>query len=377
MGKKLFILVFLMTLLRSGSIANDDLLSDVELRNLRWDWEAYDDEAKHYVPFFKYPDSKVVRFQLDFNKYRKAHVRLRLPENYFIWIQSHLIHHQKENCLIYFSLDSLRGVYGKSKVHMFIYSPNFKESEIGASVVNKDRVERIDAEETLLKKRINDGRTNYFILISIITLSLIAILRAFYYRVFQEYTSWDKSLQQRQGFDLIIAHSPLAWPNLGFIIFYAVLIGNSIMNVALFMDESQQVLPFGLSSESAILSGFKFGGYCLLLIVLKLLLITVTSELFQIRKIRLLHFFTYFRLSLLIAIALFVFSIINGILDGGPVSEGWSLLRLLIILAWSARLILIFFVLNKIYTFRKLHLFSYLCSTELIPLLLFFKIFLK
>ena len=187
----------------------------------------------------------------------------------------------------------------------------------------------------------------------------------------------SKALQQRQSFDLITAYSPLAWPNIGFIIFYAILIGCSVINISLFHDQASFNLPFKTSLDNSLLTGLKIGVLCFVFMLLKLVLISGSTALFKINKVRLIHFFTYFRHSLIIAISIFVYSLINGIFEGALVSEGWIYTQVVAVIVWSARIIQIFFVLNKIYTFRKLHLFSYLCSTELIPLLLFLKIFLK
>ena len=229
---------------------------------------------------------------------------------------------------------------------------------------------------TYLERKSNEIQ-DLFIIISIVTMSLIAVFRAFYSRLFHEYLSVGKSLQLRQNFELAIAHAPLAWPNIGFIIFYSILIGSAAMTCDLFVPDSSLVFPFSIKHESSIHLGVKVSVYCFAFMIAKLLVITAGSELFKLKKVRLVHYFTYFRLSLILALISLSFSIINGIFGGLLINEWWNWIQLIVVLFWSGRLVLIYFVLNKIYTFRKLHLFSYLCSSELIPLLLFFKIFLK
>lgn len=374
MCKKLIILSILLFCSWPNAWAQEETSSKVELHNLRWDWEVYDEEAKHYVPFFKNPNTNLIRFELNFNKYKGSELKLQLAKGYFIWIENELVYHSANEGLVFLNLDSLQSVYDKAKVYMKIYSLRFSEQKISTVIVDREKRNYATSKYQFIETRINRNRTDLFIVISIITLSLIALFRSFNYRLFQEYFSLSRSLQLRQNFDLIAAHSPMAWPNIGFILFYAILVGNAIMNIGLFQNDIYIGFPTETFSDNGVVVGLKAIGYCFVFMLLKLLLISVSSELFKIRKARLLHFFTYFRLSLIIAIMVFSFSMLYGIFEGYLTANGWSLIQGMVGLAWFGRLILIFFVLNKIYTFRKLHLFSYLCSTELIPLLLFLKI---
>lgn len=351
--------------------------TDTELKNLRWDWEVFDYSEGHFVPYYELTNTQSIRFEINLNKYRNSHLKLILPKNYFIWIDDQLVEANLENSTKYLALDSLYALYDKGRLNMTIYSKWFDGDKVETVLVNQELEMSSLVEETVFLKRNNHSRLDRFVIISIITLSLIALFRTFYYRLFQEYFSISKSIQLRQNFDLITAHSPLAWPNIGFMLFYAVLIGNTAMNVDLFQSNLNSDILFGSISRSNILLGLKIAVVCFLLMIGKLLLISLGTELFKIKKVRPIHFFTYFRLSLIIALLAFSFSVVNGVFDGNLANDNWHLIGFVLAAVWIARLILIFFVLNKIYTFRKLHLFSYLCSSELIPLLLFFKIFLK
>lgn len=351
--------------------------SDVELKNIRWDWEVFNHEAQQFVPYFKQPKTDAIRFKLDMNKYRNSYLRLTLPEKYFIWIQDELVFATTRPETKYFALDSLYGIYKMGSFYMSIYSEELDGNAIKSVIINKQDGEFPAVQKSVYLKRKTNERQDIFIIISIVTMSLIAIFRAYFSRLFYEYLSIVKSLQLRQNFEIAIAHAPLAWPNIGFVLFYSILSGSTVMACDLFAADASLFFPFSIKHESSIYLGIKVSVYCALFMVAKLLLITAGTELFKLKKVRLVHYFTYFRLSLILALICFSLGIVNGIFAGKLVNEWWNWIQLIIVLFWSARLILIYFVLNKIYTFRKLHLFSYLCSSELIPLLLFFKIFLK
>lgn len=358
-------------------VVSSTFASDLELRNLRWDWEVYDEDSDHFVPFYKQPNTQSVRFDLDLNKYRKAYLKLVLPEGYFIWIHGELVGASSVDMAKLFSLDSLYDVYDKGHLYVELYSKAFRASDVSTTIVNMETDDQVSAESTSIFPRKNHKEFDLFIIISVLTMSLIAIFRAFNFRLFTEYFSLAKSVQVRQNFDLITAHAPVAWPNIAFIIFYAVLVGNCAMNLSLFQLDESIAQPFYLSSTNSVSLGLTITIYCFVFMLAKVLLVSLGAELFKLKKIKSTHFFTYFRQSLIMAILAFSFSVINGVFGGKLVNNYWNIIQLLVAIAWIGRMILIFFVLNKIYTFRKLHLFSYLCSSELIPLLLFFKIFLK
>ena len=358
-------------------LSHSVLASDIQLRNLRWDWEVYDNEVEHFVPYFKQNKTEAIRFEIDLNKYRGSTLKLVLPGNYFVWIDGKLVMDNLQYRTTYMALDSLNRIYAQSRISMTIYSDTFNGKAVETSIVNTQNGNSLSSEVSFFLQRKNKSQLDIFIIISIATLSLIALFRAFNNRLFQEYFSLTKSLQVRQNFDLITAHAPVAWPNIGFIIFYAILIGATVMNFGLFHTSQNFDFPLDISSTNSIPTGLKVSLVCFVLMIGKILLVTLGSELFNLSKIKAIHFFAYFRLSLIMAMLSFVLSLINGIFDGALINENWYSIQIIVLLAWSGRFILIFFVLNKIYTFRKLHLFSYLCSSELIPLLLFFKIFLK
>ncbi|SMD35417.1 protein of unknown function [Reichenbachiella faecimaris] len=350
---------------------------DTELKNLRWDWEVYNEKTGHYEPYFKQNKSKAIRFKLDLNKFQSSYLKLALSENYFVRIDGELVFANLEKTTHFWGLDSLKDVFEKDRLFITLYSAEFNEPLVGTSIVSIQAEDSISTNESVFLQKRTNGQLDKFIIISIVTLSLIALFRAFNFRLFREYFSFGKSLQLRQNFDLIIAHAPLSWPNLAFMLFYAILVGNTVMNIGLFQTESTFEIPMDLLQVGSISVGIMVCIICFVFMLGKLLLITLGTELFKINKVRVVHFFAYFRLSLIMALIMFSLSLINGIFGGVIVNEYWKLLQLIIVLAWTGRLVLMFFVLNKIYTFRKLHLFSYLCSSELIPLLLFFKIFLK
>jgi len=107
---------------------------------------------------------------------------------------------------------------------------------------------------------------------------------------------------------------------------------------------------------------------------LKYLLIRVLSSLFNADKIAQIHFFDFIRIGLifisaiLTAASAFYLSSIDRYMV-------FTILLYLFVFLLGVRILILFFKLIGDGSFRKIHLISYLCTTEILPLLIGIRIF--
>ena len=134
MIKKICIWVYLTSMIfASGANA-----SDIELKNLRWGWEVFDQEAQHYIPYFKQPTTDAIRFKVDLNKYRNSYLKLTLPEKHYVWIQEKLVFATSYPETKYFALDSLYNIYQVGNFYMSVYSEELDGNSITSVIINKE-----------------------------------------------------------------------------------------------------------------------------------------------------------------------------------------------------------------------------------------------
>jgi hypothetical protein len=114
----------------------------------------------------------------------------------------------------------------------------------------------------------------------------------------------------------------------------------------------------------------------LLFIFLKTVVVYISSSLFDIRESAGYHYFNFIRLLLVVATTLTLilagYYILNGV-EKGVYSFlfetlGW------VIGIWT---IILFFKLSYRVRFSPIHLFSYICATEILPFLIIVKILYK
>ena len=115
----------------------------------------------------------------------------------------------------------------------------------------------------------------------------------------------------------------------------------------------------------------------LVALFVKYVLIGSMSSLFAMSDKTNFYFIEYLRMAMIFYTIIFVvigFMIVNMIYLIKPLLEG---LVLLIVIFNLIRIIVIYFKFRQTVSIKNLHLFSYLCTTELIPIIIGFKFFLK
>ncbi len=124
---------------------------------------------------------------------------------------------------------------------------------------------------------------------------------------------------------------------------------------------------------SAFWHWMRLSVFILAIFFLKLLLIFSLTRLFDMRGLTRVHFFNWVRLMLIVlglcAAILFAYFILRG--DDPDVYEVFLTLVIGILVAWH---FIVFLKLNGRSEHSMFHLFSYICATELIPLLITIKV---
>jgi hypothetical protein len=117
----------------------------------------------------------------------------------------------------------------------------------------------------------------------------------------------------------------------------------------------------------------KISAVIFLALFAKILIIFALTHLFGLRGLARFHFFNWIRLLLLIlgagTIALFMYFI-----SRGERQDYFVIFLFLVVVALAAWIVVAFFKLSGRTGHSMFHLFSYLCATEIIPLLITVKV---
>lgn len=374
MSRNIILVVLLLLSVDLLASYNENQL--IVTKDLRWEWRIYDYEEERHDYFSETSEAKSISFDVSLKDYSSQWLFLDLPKGHFVWIDSFLVKSTVDRTEFLFSTDSLWEKYSHNDINISIFSDDFDHSVVKTHIVRTSNLLTVDTVGNPVAKRNGNTKRNGLIVISILALLSVVVYRSINYRVFDEFLAVNRAFMVRQNFDLVNSKNSFSAINVAYMFFYSLVLTASMLNYFLFSPNHYE-LPGVIAQFSIFELGFYVLAISLLLIILKLPLIGLLSSLFGIVKISNLHFYIYLRHALIFVLCFFAVTVFNGISEGKLFKEWGHVFQILLIFGGAIRLIVLFLVLNKIFTFRKIHLFTYLCGTDAIPLLLFLNYFLK
>lgn len=344
----------------------------IEIEDLKYHWNVKADQTNKLEPYFG-QSADAVYFNMNTSANAAYHLQLELPTNTFFYINERMRLVSKGSSSHVLSIDSLHHAFG-SELNMAVFGRNLDHFKVETKVVQlipSTQSGHISAMPIFEREK--DLSRDRLIILGIMILGLLLGYRTMNYRMFSEYFSPFQTFVLRQRFDVIGAQSTFGFKNLSFIILYGILLGAGVYTlqmtkVEVFTWSSFETAPWLL----ALL--VTFGS--VVLIILKYPLLLILSELFKVRKILTLQYMIYCRFSLLVSALFFGTCLVIGLTNKGLWTSLEHILVALGLIILFSRVMMIFLVLNSRLIFYKLHLFTYLCSTEIFPLIVFLKFLL-
>jgi hypothetical protein len=221
-----------------------------------------------------------------------------------------------------------------------------------------------------------EGRTgnvtrNVFIFTFFFILIYLALLYYLNPRSVQEFFWVTRAVSFRELDENLVKTRPLSSVNLSFYALLAFLVSWVITALLLLTENplGRRFFSFDTFFEG-LWVWFRFALFLFVLLILKYVLIWAFKELFRIKAFIHSHYYNFVRLGLLFYVffagLLFVSYFTFFKVDPGY----YELLGYMLFGALALRVIIIFFKLMNSSSHSVLHLFSYLCATELIPLVI-------
>ncbi len=336
--------------------------------NISSNWKIY--KNREYQPYIATEGAKAIHFEMKKSRLKKEFLEIHSLHNFNLFINGCLtLKSTKE--FLRLNLDSLRLKYSQN-LSFTIYSPTPLNDKTISIIVFKPLIGKAESE---LGKRTNDGFLDFAILAFMILLMVFGILFRANPKLMFDYLNVAKIFSLRQREENLLSNRVASSTNILYYIFTSFLIaallmvviqqGNTSINAAQYFKFDSALKGF----LNWMLLGLLITG----LLFCKLIIIYSFSMLFKLRGTLQLHFFNFVRVLILISI---IISIILLALFVGY----QSLTLYKYVLFFIANLIFICWIIAtylKLLTntsFRFFHLFSYLCATEIIPIIVLLKI---
>ena len=350
------------------------------ITDLKDEWKIYSDAENALVPYIETLNSKSknVFIAISPDDYRENGILLKFKRKTALFINNKLIYNTAEPVSVVLSIDSLAGIYGPGRLLLSLYSEqginDIESSIISYSNKNRSLLDKMDHLSILPMDR--GPIWNFMKIGLIIILVLYVVLVNIGSRVFNDYYNIINSFIRASADEFLNRSKKITRIDLVFIIVLAFVISFFIV-IAIYQ--------FGLrdNKDTLLTVGSLFAKWFWILLfvlgwfLLRFILISLSSDLFKMREIGTIHTFEYLRITnfysllffLFLVLALFVIQINLDLFV-------YMLIYSIIIISIIRALILYLKFLNSS-NYTKLYLFAYLCSAELLPVIVGLKFLLK
>jgi hypothetical protein len=377
-----FFFVIILLVIQGELQASNDYFT---IKNLKEDWLIYEKNEDTFLPFVENYNSTSITslgFFLNGDVFQGKQLLLEIPRKTTLKINNKVIKHFSSSIFVNYSIDSLINVYGSVPFISF-YNSNFDVSSFRSEIISYDEKYMALKSESginyfeIIKKH-TDHLRNFYVLGHLMFFVILAILFSSFRRFWKDYYNAGRAFSIKVRDDGFYKLKILTSVNLLFLFFLSLVMSYLLLSLfSMGGFDGLSILDWtsghGTLKSWAILS---FG--VLSIFIMKYYFIYMWSSIFLINDFKKIHFYDSTRMTIIfcsIIMCLFAIYYLNINAFGQLDLIKWMIPVVIIFLVF--RTIIIFFKLINLYPYRKLHLFSYLCTTEIIPLLIGLKIILK
>ncbi len=359
------------------------------IANLEDQWLVYDDFYHTYVPYLtdRYSAQYILNQAIDASRYQSYHLRLESPQTAYLFVQSQLTGIIKPGKPFLLKIDSLVTIYHKPFLLVTLYSENGFTQLPGARIVyphdrKASKVPVVRQKQLVIQPRLRESGTvsDFVQVAAIFILAMYAFVWNFHPKAFQKNFSFRRLFSFNMREDTVFVNKPLSPANLLFILIHSFLLSFFYMLIQQSTDEPvANILQmeaggqfWGAARYFMLMSTVVF-----LLLLGKYILIYIVGSVFRLTNIINVHYYEYLLFSRLFYTVLVPLHFLIFLSVPLLVSASAHVIIVVVILFNILRIIIINSVLNSLISVKNLYLFSYLCATELVPLLIGIKILMK
>lgn len=376
---KLLVMLFLAVLTTTINAQHQTEL--VPVKDLRDKWLTVDRSGEKYMPYIdgrslNYP---VLGLILDGGESAGLTLNACIPSGTSVFINNMIIYQaDTEGCLFY-DMDSLISQYGNTTLFLSFFKKNLDPSTITTTLMTRQPVSTAEGpvKPTIqITRRSQDHFSDFYVVAILLVAGFYAFLINRYPKGHKDFFNFSKAFSLTLKEEKVLTQRNMGTANILFFVLYGMAIALVIILFWKIFDGIPEILDFiSLNTFRSSLVGWlmlSFMAFCV--VELKYLLIRVLSSLLNVDKIAQIHFFDFVRIGLIfIGITLIAASALY--LSKMDSALAFTILLYLFVILLGIRIVILLFKLIADTSFRKIHLISYLCTTEILPLLIGIRIF--
>ena len=358
-----------------GEVAGDSIKAD-----LREDWLIYNNRYDTYAPFVGNTSPSTSSFSFILNKTSVNNSKLIFcfQKESSLFIEQQIVAFYDEAKCNKFDLDSLFDRYRRDDLFVTVYNKSLDLNKFQTLLASKNAGGDQSANLTIgkISSRNDSLFKNFYLLALLFFLILLSAVYNLNPRNFKEFYSLSKVFSIKLRYDNISTLKIFNWPNILIVFIHCLLVSLILMVVISLLGEPIPFLKINMDSLGAGISRWiSLAFFVLLLLLGKFLLIKLLSAMMNLKELDQIHFFEFVRISIFIYSVGLVFMAILLLAFYSPSADHFIWVIYLVALLSVVRIVLLYLKFLRLSTFRNLYLFSYLCTTEILPLIIGFKIF--
>ena len=335
--------------------------------NLQPDWMLYEDGK--YMEAASDKINNTVYFKVEPAKYVGGQLRIESARPYFLFVNGKLT--GEFTGLSTFSIDSLSNYYLSNQLMVCIYQSSINPRELKTSVT------KVSAQADLIAPiyRPSTHFKDFVVACGLIIIIFFLIVSQLNPKLASDYFSVVKIFSPREADDAQSNARLTSSNNFQFYVGCSLLLAFYLLIILYHLPDAYALpLKFQASGFWSIAwQWIRLAFVILVLFMLKIVIVFLLTRLFNMRGLARVHFFNWIRLLLIVfggaTIIVFSYYIMRG--QSESIFVAFLSLIVATLIAW---IFIVFMKLNGKTEHSMFHLFSYICATELIPLLITIKV---
>jgi len=342
--------------------------------DLHLDWIFYDTDDAKPLPFLANRSASpyAIHLTCELNRGKAAFLKVTIPSSSSVLIENKFMEFIPEGRSRYWSLDSLKQIYKTDIITFTLYRGQHFQEPVEATIGYKfSRPQAGQTINPMVLRRV-DKKSDYFKILLLLVFGFFVVLQAVFPAELLEFYSMNSITSYRMNDTLLNRFRSITKIQVLIIVFEAALLSALMLIVLQYYKN-----PLG----SAFLLPWNpiFGWLVLFFITfvslwLKYIVILFFSMLFNVFERANLYFIEYNRITLLFYSIIFMIIAYAFINYQQRLISGMSAV---VFAFYFVRMAILYFKLHNIVSINNLHLFSYLCATELVPIVIGLNFFLR
>jgi Domain of unknown function (DUF4271) len=379
MCKTIFILFFVIVAGSSTSLSGSPLTKDSLDKNIVKDisgeWLTFDSKSNSYVPYLKFSDmNTTLSAKINLEKYKGYNLNFIAAPGLSLFINNKIYYSNSSGKLSFvrFPLGSISQNEFQIEDLVTFYNPRQRLPEKVCYIGNNNKAGSIHKEKARVFQgvlKIMPSGNNIFMILFLIIIFLFGILKNKYPKKFLEFYDFSGlfKISSPEESGVLEIYSI---PSILFILINAI---SCCLLLGIVGGEKLTLLGVPYASLNGVLI---VAGIAVMIFVIRYIYLKLLGSVFNLQQLTYKQFFelvkAFLKLNLIcVPITLVLFYSRSEILE-----SGYQYFLYALIVCGLIVIIRISFLIFKYSNFRNIYLFSYLCATEILPLIIIIKVIL-